>query len=223
MAAGTTALVGAAAATGGLIGHKLNEMTYGEGNVDYGSKSDLKSIRRYIGFADGVTGFKGGAAVVGEKGPELLNLPRGSNVLTNENLNRLMLSLEKQATLGTAPQSKIGLDRLMLSLEKQATLGTATQSKIGTTAPNAAGPELVTLRQGSNVVTNENLNRLILALEKQATSDTAPTQRPSPSSTGEVKQPLNITLELDGDVLAKATRAISFDTITQALSPVLGQ
>jgi hypothetical protein len=39
--------------------------------------------------ADGVTNFKGGVSIVGEKGPELLNLPRGSNVITNENTNKL--------------------------------------------------------------------------------------------------------------------------------------
>ena len=32
------------------------------------------------GFAEGVRNFAGGAAVVGERGPELVNLPRGSNV-----------------------------------------------------------------------------------------------------------------------------------------------
>ena len=41
------------------------------------------------GHADGVTNFKGGVSIVGEKGPELLNLPRGSNVITNENTNKL--------------------------------------------------------------------------------------------------------------------------------------
>lgn len=33
------------------------------------------------GFADGVSGFRGGWAMVGERGPELLNLPRGSSVV----------------------------------------------------------------------------------------------------------------------------------------------
>lgn len=35
------------------------------------------------GFASGVRNFAGGLAVVGERGPELVNLPRGSNVYTN--------------------------------------------------------------------------------------------------------------------------------------------
>lgn len=35
------------------------------------------------GFAGGVTNFGGGLALVGEKGPELVNLPRGSDVIPN--------------------------------------------------------------------------------------------------------------------------------------------
>jgi hypothetical protein len=45
---------------------------------------DLSGITQGInipGFAEGVRNFSGGLAVVGEKGPELLNLPRGSDVI----------------------------------------------------------------------------------------------------------------------------------------------
>lgn len=35
------------------------------------------------GFADGVRNFGGGMAVVGERGPELVNLPKGSDVFSN--------------------------------------------------------------------------------------------------------------------------------------------
>ena len=37
-------------------------------------------------FADGVKNFRGGTALVGEKGPELVQLPRGSNVIPNDQL-----------------------------------------------------------------------------------------------------------------------------------------
>jgi hypothetical protein len=50
-----------------------------------GGSSDYK----IPGFANGVTNFKGGLAVVGERGPELVNLPTGSNVITNQNIGRL--------------------------------------------------------------------------------------------------------------------------------------
>jgi phage-related protein len=41
------------------------------------------------GFANGVRNFSGGLAVVGERGPELVNLPKGSDVFTNEESRRM--------------------------------------------------------------------------------------------------------------------------------------
>jgi len=41
-------------------------------------------------FAKGVTDFEGGPAIVGERGPELVTLPKGSNVITNENTNKII-------------------------------------------------------------------------------------------------------------------------------------
>lgn len=40
-------------------------------------------------FAEGVTNFSGGVALVGERGPELVTLPGGSNVITNDNFSRM--------------------------------------------------------------------------------------------------------------------------------------
>lgn len=45
-------------------------------------------------FAEGVTAFRGGMALVGEEGPELVTLPQGSNVITNENTNDILQTLE---------------------------------------------------------------------------------------------------------------------------------
>lgn len=41
-------------------------------------------------FAKGVTGFGGGSALVGEMGPELVTMGRGSNVITNEILTKFI-------------------------------------------------------------------------------------------------------------------------------------
>lgn len=38
------------------------------------------------GFANGVNDFRGGMAIVGERGPELVNLPRGADVIPNHKL-----------------------------------------------------------------------------------------------------------------------------------------
>ncbi len=40
-------------------------------------------------FATGVSNFSGGTAIVGERGPELVQLPQGSNVIPNGNLNAM--------------------------------------------------------------------------------------------------------------------------------------
>ena len=42
------------------------------------------------GFADGVRNFSGGLAIVGERGPELVNLPRGADVFSNEESKRMV-------------------------------------------------------------------------------------------------------------------------------------
>lgn len=50
-------------------------------------------------FAQGVTNFSGGMAIVGEEGPELVTLPRGANVFPNRNTEQIlgsnMVSFEK--------------------------------------------------------------------------------------------------------------------------------
>lgn len=43
-----------------------------------------------FGFANGVENFGGGAAVVGERGREIVNLPRGSNVIPNARTERIL-------------------------------------------------------------------------------------------------------------------------------------
>jgi tape measure domain-containing protein len=47
-----------------------------------GAKDFLKG--KIPGFANGVRNFSGGLAVVGERGPELVNLPAGSDVFSNQ-------------------------------------------------------------------------------------------------------------------------------------------
>jgi tape measure domain-containing protein len=49
-----------------------------------------EGVRKLIpGFANGVRNFGGGLAVVGERGPELVNLPKGSDVFSNEESRRM--------------------------------------------------------------------------------------------------------------------------------------
>jgi tape measure domain-containing protein len=49
-----------------------------------------EGVRKLIpGFANGVRNFGGGMAVVGERGPELVNLPKGADVFSNEESRRM--------------------------------------------------------------------------------------------------------------------------------------
>jgi hypothetical protein len=72
----------------------------------------LKSIK-IPAFAGGVNNFSGGLALVGERGPELVNLPRGSDVIPNHmlgggNMNVIL-----------SPVVEFGYDRLRIGLQRQ--------------------------------------------------------------------------------------------------------
>lgn len=71
----------------------------------------LKNIK-IPGFAGGVNNFSGGLAWVGEDGPELVRLPRGSDVIPNHMLG----SAGVNVTL--APVLEFGYDRLYIGLQR---------------------------------------------------------------------------------------------------------
>ena len=54
------------------------------------------------GFASGVQNFSGGMAVVGENGPELVNLPAGSSVIPNSGTNGVQVSINIYGNVGSS-------------------------------------------------------------------------------------------------------------------------
>lgn len=72
---------------------------------DWDIPGPLGKVRDVIpGFATGVRNFGGGLAVVGEQGPELVNLPRGSDVFTNGESRSMMgsgVTNNRQVSIGT--------------------------------------------------------------------------------------------------------------------------
>jgi hypothetical protein len=58
--------------------------------ITNGIKMPEFSLPSLPGFAGGVRNFSGGAAIVGERGPELVTLPRGSNVTPAAQTRQLM-------------------------------------------------------------------------------------------------------------------------------------
>jgi len=55
-----------------------------------GQSGPSSGTRKIPGFASGVQNFNGGLALVGERGPELVNLPKGSDVIPNGQIGGLI-------------------------------------------------------------------------------------------------------------------------------------
>lgn len=58
-------------------------------------------------FAEGVTNFSGGMALVGEEGPELVTLPNGANVYTNSDTENMIRRIESSNNLVNRIESNV--------------------------------------------------------------------------------------------------------------------
>lgn len=96
------------------------------------------ALSKIPGFAKGVTNFSGGLAVVGEEGPELVHLPRGSDVVTHDNSKKML------ATSGGSD----GLTRDDL-LEFAEMLIDGIGEKLGTAAERSARSAMQNMRAAS--------------------------------------------------------------------------
>lgn len=67
-------------------------------------------------FANGTNYAPGGAALVGERGPELVNLPTGSQVIPNHKL----AGIGSGMSVNLAGKLEIGIDKLYFALEREA-------------------------------------------------------------------------------------------------------
>ncbi|MER9422593.1 hypothetical protein NKI88_09060 [Mesorhizobium sp. M0317] len=66
---------------GGILGSILGMFTGGGGSSFNPTPGGFAQMLGIPGYANGTNNHPGGLAIVGEKGPELLNLPRGSQVI----------------------------------------------------------------------------------------------------------------------------------------------
>ena len=87
---------------GNLILSPLNAAIRGINNINIdvpswvpglGGKTVGLNIPTIPGFAKGTNYHTGGPAIVGEEGPELINLPKGTSVISNDKTNRILTSL----------------------------------------------------------------------------------------------------------------------------------
>lgn len=74
-------------------------------------------------FANGVTNFGGGMALVGERGPEIVRLPSGSDVIPNFRLN----SMKASSPMAYIPNVTLRGSDLIIAIQRQA----ATNSRSG--------------------------------------------------------------------------------------------
>lgn len=70
-------------------GKALKKMVKGFGGIFTSLAGEIK-MPQIPGFAGGVDNFGGGVAMVGERGPELVTLPRGSSVSSNRETEKIM-------------------------------------------------------------------------------------------------------------------------------------
>jgi len=87
---GAGLIAGPAAIAAGIAlqvaGAAIGAFASGKGKQD----DQYNGVKRIPGFANGVNNFGGGLALVGERGPELVNLPTGSSVIPNGRTEKLM-------------------------------------------------------------------------------------------------------------------------------------
>jgi hypothetical protein len=93
-----------------LIANPIGGILVGVGLVALGGL--LKNIK-FPAFAGGVNNFSGGFAWVGEKGPELVRLPRGSDVIPNH-----MLGAGGNTNVTLMPSIRFSLTSFQIGLER---------------------------------------------------------------------------------------------------------
>ncbi|HAM41642.1 MAG TPA: hypothetical protein DCP69_09985 [Candidatus Omnitrophica bacterium] len=65
------------------------------------------------GFTSGVENFRGGPAIVGERGPELVNLPRGASVTPNSALGGVSVSVDARGSFFDTPTGQARFARMV--------------------------------------------------------------------------------------------------------------
>lgn len=80
-------------------------------------KSSYQNVSQVRGFATGGYNLPSGVALVGEKGPELLNLPTGASIDNNNRTNRILASGNRENVVING-NFEIGLEKLYVRLEQ---------------------------------------------------------------------------------------------------------
>lgn len=89
------------------------------GPIDKKTISGINKAAGFPGFAGGVSNFSGGMALVGERGPEIVNLPRGSDVIPNNKIggSTINLSVNVGVYAGTELEKRKLAESLLESMK----------------------------------------------------------------------------------------------------------
>lgn len=85
-------------------------------NIGGGSDSGSAAPRKIRGFASGGTNISGGLAWVGENGPELVNLPQGSDVIPNHRLGQISPG---GSTINVVATVGVKMGQLVVGIEQE--------------------------------------------------------------------------------------------------------
>lgn len=109
----------------GNVGNSLGKVG---SDISGAVKSALHAVH-IPGFASGVQDFSGGLAVVGEQGPELVNLPQGSSVTPNSKIGSVGGTVNIAVNVGVYAGTQIELRKLatkvMSAYQDAQSMGTA--------------------------------------------------------------------------------------------------
>lgn len=82
-----------------------------------GGSSSSKQSNRIPGFASGVNNFSGGLALVGERGPELVNLPTGASVMNNNRTNQVLSQNKGNQNIQVFGEVGFDMDKFVIKLK----------------------------------------------------------------------------------------------------------
>lgn len=117
LAPGEFASGGGLIAAGAILSTVGGIAKAGSANIGSNKGNNRQPVNQIPGFATGVNNFSGGLALVGERGPELVNLPTGADVIPNQRSMDILNSRQDTSVVLNGDLS-VGLDQLYFALKR---------------------------------------------------------------------------------------------------------
>lgn len=96
-----------------------------------GVKMTIPGLKFLPGFANGVENFSGGPAIVGERGPELVNLPSGSSVIPTDKIGgNINITVQAGTYMGSKADARRFAREILSNLQDIANMRGISVSKL---------------------------------------------------------------------------------------------